>query len=140
MNFAEVLGWAVYLLGHTGKYRDYPLACVEQWLLPAARLHQLHLISEPDGRLIGYLTWALFAPDTERRWIHDPGVTLHLSEWAEDGRLWVLDLVALRGYARRCIALTKEAFPECREVWFLRRDREGRTLRVSRCTGLNGTA
>ena len=131
MNFAEVLGWAVHLLAHTGKYRDYPLACVELWLVPAARMRQLHLIKELDGRLIGYMTWARFAADTEQRWIHDPEVTLHPSEWNEGGRLWILDFIAAPGYARRCIALVKKHFPECHELRFLRRDTEGCTRRIS---------
>lgn len=135
-HFPELIGWAVFVISKKGCYLDYPIASLIAWLLPPARLHQFHVFANSQGRVLGYMTWALLAPDTESQWIAQRAKSWHLSEWCEGDRLWVIDFVALPGTIRECIRQAWNLPLGCDQVRYLRRRHEGRT----RLTVLTRTA
>jgi hemolysin-activating ACP:hemolysin acyltransferase len=112
LSVAEKLGLAMQVIFRRGCYLDYPLASIKAWLYPAAQLQQLHIFIGKDRRLLGYMTWAWFDVETEARWRRGQIGMLHISEWNEGDRLWILDLVAMPGNGRLCAWLASSLFPE----------------------------
>jgi cytolysin-activating lysine-acyltransferase len=110
LSVNEKLGLALQVIFRRGCYLDYPLASIKAWLLPAAQLQQLHIFTGEDRRLLGYMTWAWFGEETENRWKQGRIEPLHLSEWNEGDRLWILDFVAMPGYGRHCAWLAPSLF------------------------------
>jgi len=110
-SVAESLGLALQVIFRRGCYLDYPLASIRAWLFPAAQLRQLKVFVGEDRRLLGYITWAFFTEETEARWRQGAIETLHLSEWNEGDRLWILDFVAMPGHGRLCAWLASSLFP-----------------------------
>lgn len=111
MSVAERLGLAMQVVFQRGCYLDYPLASVKAWLYPAAQLQQLHIFVGGDQRLLGYMTWAWFTRETEQRWMQGSIDVLHISEWNEGERLWILDFVAMPGHGKLCARLASCIFP-----------------------------
>ncbi len=112
MSMAERLGLAMQVIFRRGCYLDYPLASIKAWLFPAAQLQQLHIFLGEDQRVLGYMTWAWFSEETEDRWKRGAIDMLHISEWNEGDRLWILDFVAMPGHGRLCFWLASAVFPE----------------------------
>jgi hemolysin-activating ACP:hemolysin acyltransferase len=112
MSVAERLGWAVYVICRRGCYIDYPLGSLSAWLLPAAQLEQLHVFVDDDKKLLGYMTWAWFGEETEHRWVGGSLEMLHISEWNEGNRLWIIDFVTMPGYTELCMRMAPYVFPQ----------------------------
>jgi cytolysin-activating lysine-acyltransferase len=112
LSVAEKLGLALQVIFRRGCYLDYPLASIKAWLYPAAQVQQLHIFVGKDQRLLGYMTWAWFVEETEIRWRRGAIDILHISEWNEGDRLWILDFVAMPGHGRLCAWLASSLFPE----------------------------
>jgi cytolysin-activating lysine-acyltransferase len=92
---------------------DFPIASLKMRLFPPAKLSQLHLfVDEGDRKLLGYMTWAWFSEETEQRWIAGSMDTIHISEWNEGERLWILDFATLPGYTELCVKRAPLVFPE----------------------------
>ena len=111
LSVSERLGLALQVIFRRGCYLDYPLASIKAWLFAAAQVQQLHIFIGEDQRLLGYMTWAWFGEETERRWRQGSIATLHISEWNEGPRLWILDFVAMPGHGRLCAWLASSFFP-----------------------------
>ncbi|QWT22125.1 toxin-activating lysine-acyltransferase [Bacillus sp. NP157] len=127
----EALGKFVYAMMRNDTYCRYPVASITLWLEPAAYLGQVHFFTDLNGQMIGYMTWAWLTAEAEQRLIEDPEVLLHLSEWNEGERLWVLDFVVLNGDVGACLRTARTLFPHVSSARSLRRDDEGRVKRVS---------
>lgn len=93
---------------------------------------QYHLFKDGSGNLVGYMTWAFLADDTERRLVGDPAVLLHLSEWNEGDRLWILDFVVLNQDVRRYVALARQVLAPHEQARSLRRREDGSLRKVMR--------
>ena len=79
-EYYTLLGQATDVIMDTRAYMRYPLAWVRQRLRPPILLHQIQFLSDMSGGVVGFMTWAYLAEDTEQRWIRDPSTLLHLSE------------------------------------------------------------
>lgn len=112
-------------------YLDYPLICIPLWIEPAIRHEQLHFFVDDRGRPRGYVTWAWLAEDTEHRLIHDPNVLLHISEWNEGDRLWIIDFVILDSDVKKRVRETRELFAHFGLAKSLRRRRDGTVKKVT---------
>jgi cytolysin-activating lysine-acyltransferase len=110
-SVAESLGLAMQVIFRRGCYLDYPLASIKAWLFPAAQLRQLHVFIGEDQRVLGYMTWAWFSAETEERWKRGAIDVLHIGEWNEGDRLWILDFVAMPGLGKLCFWLAPALFP-----------------------------
>jgi len=95
------LGQAAGLMLRCDEYCQYPIACLGIWIRPAVLLKQIHFFTDAAGHVVGYMTWARLATDSEHRLLHDPDFLLHAVEWNEGDRLWILDFVLITGGLRR---------------------------------------
>jgi len=93
-------------------------------------LRQFHIFKDAGGSIVGYMTWAFLAEDAARRLTDDPAVLLHLSEWNEGDRLWIMDFVVLNQDVRRFARLAKQVLRDCSEAWSLRRYEDGSIRKV----------
>ncbi|MHB1992681.1 toxin-activating lysine-acyltransferase [Metallibacterium scheffleri] len=131
-EYTRQLGVVTNLMLQNKRYQYYPMACLIAWIQPAIMLNQIKLFFNDKGIPIGYMTWAWLAPDVEERWIHDPKVMLHFTEWNEGEALWIMDFLALPTYARLLQRhALKDMFPDQVLAKSLRRKPDGSTRRVT---------
>lgn len=128
--FAKV-GIVASLMGASVRYCTYPVACIALWLEPAIRHDQIHIFRNESGTPIGYITWAWLAPDTEHRMINNPNVLLHISEWDEGDRLWILDFVLISGNVRTRIREAMHLFKQDAWAKSVRRNNDGTVRKVT---------
>jgi hemolysin-activating ACP:hemolysin acyltransferase len=132
IDYARQLGTVANLMLQSKRYQYYPMACLLAWVHPAILLKQIKLFYNDKGIPVGYITWAWLAPDVEERWINDPKVMLHFTEWNEGETLWIMDFFAIPGYAkllqRHAVA---DLFPGQTQAKSLRRKSDNSTRCVS---------
>lgn len=128
----EALGAVTFVMTRSPTYCQYPIACIAEWLRPPLLLCQYTLFYDASANLVGYMTWAFLAEDTEQRLIGDPAILLHLSEWNEGDRLWIMDFVVLNGDVRRFVQLGKNRLSQFEEAKSLRRRDDGSIRKVTR--------
>ncbi len=114
-----------YIMSRSDGYCQYPIACLALWIEPAISHEQIHFFHDTGGNLVGYMTWAMLAEDTERRLLRDPEFLIHISEWNEGDFLWILDFVVVNGDANNAIRQAYSLFPEITRAKSVRRDRNG---------------
>ena len=131
MTFHTALGFAVDAMGKSDEYCQYPIACITLWIEPAVRHEQIHFFRDDAGQICGYLTWAWLSEDAERRLVHDSNVLLHISEWNEGERLWILDFLVHSGDVRAWIAEARTLFVDVRQAKSLRRGDDGNVRKVT---------
>lgn len=72
------------------------------------------LVSElqPSGQWepVGWLAYALFDADAERRHVSDPSQPLPPADWCRGDRLWIVHWIAAPGYTRRVLPLLRHLF------------------------------
>jgi cytolysin-activating lysine-acyltransferase len=129
----EKLGVVASLMANSPQYSRYPLVSLKAWIHPALQTEQLAIFYDANsGEAVGYITWAMLAPDVERRWLRQPDVLLHLSEWNEGFNLWIMDFLSLPGYCEDIIEYIKESmFLENLRAYSLRRDKNGKVRKVT---------
>lgn len=139
--FAKV-GIVASLMGASPRYCTYPVACIALWLEPAIRHEQFYIFRNESAAPVGYVTWAWLAADTEHRLLNDPDVLLHISEWNEGDRLWILDFVLISGDVRSRIREAAGLFKQSACARSVRRNDDGTVRRVTtwRPMGLKPTS
>jgi hemolysin-activating ACP:hemolysin acyltransferase len=131
-DYHHRLGLVAAMMTKSSEYCQYPIACLGVWIEPAILLDQIHFFCDAGSNVVGYMTWALLAEDTEQRLIHDPEVLLHLSEWNEGDRLWIMDFVLIDGDVRTALKEASRRFPDFAEARSLRRRSDGTVRKVTR--------
>lgn len=129
----EKRGTVAHLMSLSREYRNFPFACLSAWIDPAILTNQLAVFYRGnDGCPVGYITWALLAQDVEQRWINDPHVILHESEWNEGENLWIMDFLALPSYCADIVEYIDRSMFEGRtEAYSLRRNKDGSVRKIS---------
>lgn len=95
----ETLGAVTYLLLKTER-SSFRISALKYWIEPAIDVRQIQVFYRPeDGHPIGYCTWAFVGDDLIKKLLHSDVIALHLSEWNEGLNLWIVDFVAINGYA-----------------------------------------
>lgn len=132
-NIMEKRGTMAYLLSRNEKYQTYPFAVLNEWIDPPLLTNQFAVFYRwNDSVPIGYITWAFLAPDVEERWKNDPQVSLHPSEWNEDGALWIVDFLAPPGYCADIVEfIGQELFAGYDRAYSLRRNADGSVRKIS---------
>jgi len=130
-EFLEQVGLAATVMGRSPQYCQYPIACIQLWLEPAIRHNQIKFFRNESGVAVGYITWAWLAEDTECRLLHDPSVLLHISEWNEGDRLWILDFVLISGDIRARLRDAAALFEREQSAKSLRRRDDGTVRKVT---------
>lgn len=131
LDFLGTVGLVATVLGQSPQYCEYPIAVIQLWLVPAIRHHQINFIYNESGVALGYITWAWLTEDTESRLIHDPTVLLHISEWNEGDRLWILDFVLINGDVRASLREAATLFKDAQSAKSLRRRDDGSVRKVT---------
>lgn len=131
LDFLGTVGRVATVLGQSPKYCEYPIAVIPLWLEPAIRHRQIGFFLNESGLAVGYLTWAWLTEDTESRFIRDPTIILHISEWNEGDRLWILDFVLNHGDIRDRLREALTLFKDVRSVKSLRRRDDGTVRKVT---------
>jgi cytolysin-activating lysine-acyltransferase len=130
-SYLGALGAICSVMMRSPIYCQYPIACLAEWIRPAVLLDQYCLLSDASGNTVGYMTWAFLAEDTEKRFIGDTSVLLHLSEWNEGDRLWIMDFVVLNSDVRHFLKIARTLFPGQAEATSLRRRDDGSVSKVT---------
>jgi hemolysin-activating ACP:hemolysin acyltransferase len=125
------IGIVAATMTKSSEYCHYPIASLSVWIEPAILLDQIHFLRDRGNNVVGYVTWALLAEDTENRLMHDPEVIFHLSEWNEGDRLWIMDMVLLDGRIKPFLEEVRGLFPAFNEAKSLRRRDDGSIRKVT---------
>lgn len=125
------IGMAAAVMAQSPPYCEYPIVCIPLWIEPAIRHQQIHFFLDALGNVCGYVTWAWLAEDAEYRFIHDPEVLLHISEWNEGDRLWLIDFLVLDGSAKTRIRETMALFDGSGVAKSLRRREDGTVRKIT---------
>ena len=131
VDFLEAIGRLTTVLGQSPQYCQYPIVVIGLWLEPAVRHKQIRFFLNESGSTVGYMTWAWLTQETESRFIHDPNIILHLSEWNEGDRLWILDFVVNNGDFRARLREARVLFDGVNCAKSLRRRDDGTVRKVT---------
>lgn len=129
-HYERDMGRVSIAMMRSDDYCQYPIACLTLWVRPAILLEQIHFFYDAAGAYCGYMTWARVAQDVESRLINDPEVLLHVSEWNEGERLWILDFCIFRGNVRGFIAESRKLFGDEEIARSVRRNNDGTVRKV----------
>jgi hemolysin-activating ACP:hemolysin acyltransferase len=124
------LGPAVALLFNCGRGR-FSVASAYVWLMPPILLDQILFVPDEAGRLLGYVTWAYVSTATLERLRADEANFLELPEWNEGAHLWIADIVARPGQARRVVRALIARKGEALRAEGLRRRPDGAPKRMA---------
>jgi cytolysin-activating lysine-acyltransferase len=130
-DYHRRMGMVAATMTRSSEYCQYPIACLAVWIEPAVLLDQIHFFRDRGDNVVGYMTWAFLAEDTEQRLLHDPEVIFHLSEWNEGDRLWIMDFVLLGGRLRALLKEAARLFPGFERAKSLRRRENGSIRKVT---------
>lgn len=114
-----VLGEVVWLMAHSKLHRDWPMASIFQWVLPAL-VHKQCRLYRRDGRPIAYVAWARMTKETEEAYVLNPR-SLNPEGWVGGDRGWLVDWIAPFGDSAFVMKDLREG---------LFKDEVGRALRV----------
>ena len=130
----EKRGIVAHLMATSKQYRAFPIVSLHVWIDPPIVTNQLAIFYDSySSNPVGYITWALLAPDVEHRWLNDPKVLLHISEWNEGDNLWIMDSLALPGYCEDIVKFIQQTmFAGYSQARSLRRRADGTVRKASR--------
>lgn len=135
----RALGYLSYLNSRMPARSTWPLLSLRVWLEPPILLRQFDVVFDRTLRPCGYYTWA-WLPDevSERLWSRQRDVpVLHISEWKEGDKLWIMDFVAVgSGQWSLSRQLVRRHLKEGQCIRYVKRDLAGeiaRVVQVSRC-------
>lgn len=93
------VGSLVQILLNTER-KTFKLASIALQTMPAIRVNQVCVIRNERDEPIGYALWAFVSDEVASEMVANPDRLLHYSEWNEGLNLWIIDFVALPGFAR----------------------------------------
>lgn len=109
---AASLGYANMVMFMCGRSSRFQMRTLQYWLTPAIDHKQILFLFDSAASPIGYVTWAHLAQDTEQRLLTDANFLLHVGEWNEGGRTWIIDFCFPFGGAREAVNVLKGMFRE----------------------------
>lgn len=114
-----MLGEVVWLMAHSKLHRDWPIASIFQWVLPAL-VHKQCRLYRRNGRPIAYVAWARMTKEVEESYVLNPR-SLNPEDWVGGDRGWLVDWIAPFGDSAFVMKDLREG---------LFKDEVGRALRV----------
>lgn len=115
----SMLGEIVWLMAHSELHRDWPVASIFQWVVPAL-MHKQCRLYRRDNRPVAYVAWAYMSKEVEEAYVLNPK-TLQPKGWKSGDRGWLVDWIAPFGDSAAVMQ-------DLREGIF--KDEVGRALRV----------
>lgn len=89
---SSVLGEVAWLMTQSELHRDWPIASLMQWVIPAL-LNDQYRLYRRENKPIGYVSWGRLSAEVETRYARDPS-SLQPIDWTSGERLWILDWIA----------------------------------------------
>lgn len=89
---SAVLGEITWLMAQSEMHKEWPIASIMQWVVPALLNNQYRLYRQGD-KPIGYVSWGWFSEEVEKGYALDP-TSLQPMNWKSGDRLWLLDWIA----------------------------------------------
>lgn len=103
------LGYVCELMSRCHGHRMMTLGTLNRILKPAIAHRQIKVFFNDERKVVGYVVWAMLAPDVEDRFINKQEYDLHYSEWDEGDSLWVLDFSAPDGHMKYILAYLRDS-------------------------------
>lgn len=94
---AKLLGFITDFAQGSSYHAKMPLGVFMARLSAAYDLGQVKVYFSDYGECVGYVLWALLAPDVEEKLIRGDSPALHPVEWNEGTSLWIIDFLVRRG-------------------------------------------
>ena len=130
------IGYVIYLMSRTERYRNWSLARTAEMLLPALTRRQLRVYVDDAGNPLGFLAWA-FVGETQLRRFEAGNVSLEPKEWSSGPHLVLMHIAAPFGGARAIVRDFKETIAKGQSD--ARRIRYGREDGIARAVYLRDT-
>jgi cytolysin-activating lysine-acyltransferase len=119
---------AVWLLGRSEPHRNWLIADLDRYLIPALALNQSWLFLR-GKKPVGFFSWAMLTEEAERGLI-DGTRPIQAEDWNAGDRRWSMDCIAPFGDLKTIFAYKKAmGFPNG-SGRYLRLDANGRIKRV----------
>jgi hemolysin-activating ACP:hemolysin acyltransferase len=80
--------------------KTFKLISIALQTMPALRVNQLWVVRNSRGEPVAYAIWAFLSDEVAAEMKVNPDRLLHYSEWNEGLNAWIIDFVALPGFAR----------------------------------------
>lgn len=96
---SSVLGEIALLMTQSDLHREWPIASLMQWVIPALLNNQYRLY-RIDDKPVGYVSWAWLSAEVETTYVRNPR-SLQPKDWQSGDRGWILDFVAPFGNGLR---------------------------------------
>lgn len=96
-------GYVCSLMGSSPAHAKLPVRYLRAVIGPAVQQKRIKIYFNDDGQAVGFVVWAFFSPDVERRYIESGPDALHLSEWNEGTRGWICDFLVPFGHIRHVL-------------------------------------
>lgn len=131
----EVLGEMCWLYSQSNIHRDWPVASIQRWLLPAILTRQMRVYRK-NGKPHAFVTWAYLSKEVEESFVMNTA-SLQPKDWKSGDRIWLIDWVAPFGGTHEMTRdLKHNVFPN--DVGRFLRMKEGSdTLRIFYVHGAN---
>ena len=131
----EILGEMCWLYSQSNIHRDWPIASIQRWLLPAILTRQMRVYRK-NGKPHAFVTWAFLSKEVEEAFVLSTN-SLQPKDWQSGERIWFIDWVAPFGGTREMTRdLKHNVFPN--DVGRFLRMKEGSdTLNIFYVHGVN---
>ncbi|MEQ1515547.1 MAG: toxin-activating lysine-acyltransferase [Usitatibacteraceae bacterium] len=94
---AETIGFVCDLARGSPLHAQMNLRQLMGMLDTALSLEQVKVYFNDYGECMGYVVWALLAPDVAQRFLRGNDLSLHLTEWNEGTNAWIIDFLVPLG-------------------------------------------
>ncbi|OUM37764.1 hypothetical protein B8W72_03515 [Pseudomonas putida] len=132
---AAALGYAIMVMSTCRRSSVFQIRTLHYWLAPAIEHEHIIFLYNRTSTPIGFVIWAHLAPDSEQRFLNDPGFLLHPSEWNEGGRTWIIDFCFPSGAIKESLTMLRALLKDARikRVSWVRRRADYSIRKVSGC-------
>lgn len=130
-----LLGEMVWLYSLSDLHKNWSIASIHQWLLPAI-LHKQFRIYHENGKPIGLVTWAWMSKEVEEAYVMNTK-SLQPKDWKSGDRLWGIDWIAPHGHTKQMSRDIKHNLFPNEVARFLRAKKASDTLKIFYLHGTN---
>lgn len=94
-KYAEFVGGVAEIAMNCGFRDELTMRYFSTIISPAFHQRRIKIFYDKDGEAIAYLIWATLVSEVEDRVLATGRFDLHISEWNEGDRFWIVDFVGL---------------------------------------------
>ncbi len=107
----KLIGEVIYLMSASSIHKYFQVIDINNYILPAINLNQFRIYHN-STRPVGFVTWAYFSDEVEKKFISGPTI-LKLEEWQSGDNFFFIDFIAPFGHAQKIIQdLRDNIFPD----------------------------